>query len=144
MGVDHYQCAACNAAIYEEAVARCASCHQRVCVTCAICLPKNLRFKSGDIFDPDKCGSLFDHNNRLLSKHCPLCSGQSVSDTQVMEHLLTDARTTRAKVAQQMVEQRDRERVTKRSQKPAAPKAPKKPSAGAEKATGRTRKERKR
>ena len=114
--------ARCNQSIYEEAVASCASCDQVVCVACAIRLPKGLRLTAEDIFDPDKCVSLFDKEHRLLSTHCPMCTGGSVSNTQVMTRLLKNARTTRAKVEQQIVAERKVAEDTKPRKKRSVPK----------------------
>ena len=122
MGVRYIQCSVCNQSIYEEAVASCASCDQVVCVACAIRLPKGLRLTAEDIFDPDKCVSLFDKEHRLLSTHCPMCTGGSVSNTQVMTRLLKKARTTRAKVEQQIVAERKVAEDTKPRKKRSVPK----------------------
>lgn len=106
MGVRYYQCAACNESIYEEAVARCASCSQFVCVTCAIRLPKGLGLRSGDIYDPDRCAALFDVDHCLLRSHCPMCRGRSVSNAQVTARLLSKTGTTAAQVKQQILAER--------------------------------------
>jgi hypothetical protein len=124
MGVDFHQCAACKQSIYEESVARCASCNEFVCVRCAIRVPKQLKLKSGGIFYTRKCASLFNEDNNLLSKHCPMCSGKAVSDKQAMAKLLKKSRTTRADIENEIVE--ERKHAKKAVAKKSAPR--KKPS----------------
>jgi hypothetical protein len=137
MGVDYYQCAACKQSIYEESVARCASCNEFVCVWCAIRVPKQLKLKSGGIFYTRKCASLFNEDNKLLSKHCPMCSGKAVSDKQAMTRLLKKSRTTRAKVDNQIVEERKNTKKAVSRKKPSGTKPPRK--AATKKSTSATR-----
>ena len=126
MGVRYHQCAVCKQSIYEEAVARCESCSQFVCVTCAVRLPKGLKLTSGDIFDPDESAPLFNGDNRLLSKHCPMCSGRAVSDEQVVARLLKKLGTTRVKVERQVVAERKVAKKTGTRKKTAGMKQPRK------------------
>jgi hypothetical protein len=140
MGVSYHQCAACKESIYEEAVARCESCGQFVCVTCAIRLPKGLKLKAGDIFDPDECSSLFNDDNRLRSNHCPMCCGNAVSDKQVVARLLKKSRTTRTKLERQIVAERKATKKPAPRKKPSGTEPPRK--AATKKSTAATRRPR--
>jgi hypothetical protein len=89
-------------------------------------LPKGLKLKSGDIFDPDESAPLFNGDNRLLSKHCPMCSGRAVSDEQVVARLLKKLGTTRVKVERQVVAERKVAKKTGTRKKTAGMKQPRK------------------
>ena len=114
MSVDFYSCKCCGDSVYEEFIASCIKCNNRLCTNCLINKDgKTSRYyyQYGYIFDPNneelikelvnegfelkdnngddyyKEGDLID-DSAIIPKHCPYCSGSSPDRERVLKHLL--------------------------------------------------------
>jgi len=78
MPVDHYDCDNCDrSGVYEKCIASCEKCGNMLCSNCITAkLPDHPYIDEVTI------------EGEVESKHCPFCSGDSVSDSQRVEFLL--------------------------------------------------------
>ena len=100
MSVDHYDCAACGTTgIYEEYTGDTECCGQRICSRCCIGEP--------DDGNTDYIYGYTDRNHgEIRERHCPFCSGDKVSDRQVIDFLLNETGFTVDEVKRRILKER--------------------------------------
>lgn len=79
MSVDYYSCSCCKESIYEEDIAHCEECGERICNSCLVNLEN---------VDWSNFYSWHDPDGQIFKQHCPLCSGDTVSNKQRIDKLL--------------------------------------------------------
>lgn len=81
MSVDYYDCSCCgNNGVYEEYISYCDNCGELVCSDCVINTPDDFNFPF--------IGQLVSSQGGLDPKYCPFCSGDKISQKQIVRYLL--------------------------------------------------------
>lgn len=81
MSVECYDCSCCgNNGIYEEYISYCDNCGEFICSDCVINAPDDVNFPF--------IGQLVSSQGGLDPKYCPFCSGDKISQKQIVRYLL--------------------------------------------------------
>ena len=100
------RCEVCKFSYNNHAVRDCESCNEDVCMACLIDVPDNIAFKRNSTFYDEGLEQLSNEDGYLRRKHCPLCSGNEVSDYSILCWLLEKTGLTEDEVKETILKER--------------------------------------
>ena len=107
MSESYYECAVCNLSFPGHRVKDCEKCNEDVCMDCIINIPDDIGFERNSAFDDKEFRQLLNEDSYLGLKHCPLCSGNEVSDWNILSWLLEKTGLTFDEVKEAILKERN-------------------------------------